>query len=48
MRLEAEQQRVKLVKLELAAERLAKTLRDKDHYTDGLHLIDFEKLKIEN
>lgn len=39
---------VEIIKKEIRYERLFKSLKEKDNYTDGLHLIDFEKLKIEN
>jgi hypothetical protein len=41
-------ERVQYIKLRNKCERLAKALRKREKQNDGMHLIDFEQLKIEN
>lgn len=43
-----EKGKIQQIKLESELEKQLQILREKEHFTDGLHLIDFEKLKIEN
>jgi len=39
---------LEIIKLETKYDKCYREIKNKDNYGDGLHLIDFEKLKIEN
>jgi len=43
-----EEKKLEIIKLETKYDKCYREIKNKDNYGDGLHLIDFEKLKIEN
>lgn len=45
---EFEEKKLEIIKLETRFEKCQRDIKNRDNYGDGLHLIDFEKLKIEN